>query len=528
MPEIAVAEQARPIAVVDIGSNSIRMVVAQVRPDGSYEVLDRLQRPVRLGHSTFVTGRLSESAMDAAIAILRDYRRVCENYGILHLRAVATSAVREATNNDAFLDRASISADMDVEVIEPAEESRLTVSAVKSDLDGRLDLRDGSALVVEVGGGSALVTVLKDGRIAVSEGYNLGSIRLQEILGTAGEPPDRAADIFRRHIASVVAAMQRTMPLRGARHFIAVGGDARLAAQIVGKPRPGTSLVEIAPEALDGFVRKCARLSPQELARAHGIPFAAAETLTPALIAYLALLKASRCPAMLVTPVSMRDGLLLDLARALGGQEDPETVAGAVQSAQAIGEKYRFDTRHAGQVAAIALKLFDALRGVHRLSVRDRLLLHVAALLHEVGGFVSSRAHHKHSYYLISNSVIAGLRRDELGIVALVARYHRRSGPKSSHPEYMALPRDRRMIVNKLAALLRVADALDRGHEERVKDFTAEVAGQELIVTVPAAEMILEQRALERKADLFEEAYGLKVRIVETGAPPAPPPVEPA
>ena len=528
MPENVAIEQARSVAVIDIGSNSIRMVIAQVKPDGSFETLERVQRPVRLGHSTFVTGRLSEQTMDAAIAVLRDYRRLCENYNIVTLRAVATSAVREATNNDAFLDRAGISADIDVEIIEPAEESRLTVSAVKEEIDGCLNIKDGPAVVVEVGGGSALVTILKEGRIAVSEGYNLGSIRLQEILGTADMPPDRAADIFRRHIASVVTAMQRTMPIRGAKHFIAVGGDARLAAQSAGKVVAEPNIFELPVEALEGFVKKCSRLTPQELARAHGVPFANAETLTPALIAYLALLKASRCPKMLVAHVSMRDGLLLDLARALGGKEDPELVASTVQAAQSIGEKYQYDARHAQHVAEMSLKLFDALKAAHRLSVRDRLLLHVAALLHEVGGFVSSRAHHKHSYYLISNSVIVGLRRDELDMVALMARYHRRSGPKSSHPEYMALPRGQRMVVNKLAALLRVADALDRAHEERVKEFTAEVRGTELLITVPAVEMMLEQRALDRKADLLEEAYGLKARIVEAGPAPTAPSAEPA
>jgi exopolyphosphatase/guanosine-5'-triphosphate,3'-diphosphate pyrophosphatase len=214
--------------------------------------------------------------------------------------------------------------------------------------------------------------------------------------------------------------------------------------------------------------------------------------------------------------VSMRDGLLLDLPSYVTGEQDPALRASIIQSARTIGERYSYEEEHAEQVAELAVRLFDALQDGHGLQPRHRLLLQVAALLHEVGVFVSNRAHHKHSYYLIANAEILGLRREDIGIVAHVARYHRRSMPKTSHLDYMALPPQQRMVVNKLAAILRVADCLDRGHMGRVKDPEIEVQGRELVIYVPGAgDLSLERLALGEKADLMEDIFGLNVRLEE-------------
>jgi exopolyphosphatase/guanosine-5'-triphosphate,3'-diphosphate pyrophosphatase len=210
----------------------------------------------------------------------------------------------------------------------------------------------------------------------------------------------------------------------------------------------------------------------------------------------------------------MRDGLLLELAHEVTGKEDTALLIGVIHSATAIAEKYHVDLDHARNVAAAAVRLFDLFQPDHGLGPRQRLLLRVAALLHEVGGFVSSRAHHKHSEYLIANSEIFGLNRNEITVVSQIARYHRRSVPKSSHPTYMALTRESRVIVNKLAALLRVADALIRGHRRREADIRFQRQGDELVVQMPAGpDLLLEERAVKTKGDLLEDIYGVKIRM---------------
>jgi len=512
-------DSAKPVGVIDIGSNSLRMVVAQVFPDGRTEVLERALRPVRLGHSTFVTGRLSQDAMNAAITILRDYRQILDGYRVEVVRAVATSAVREAANRDAFIDRIARAVGLDVSVIEPTEESMLIVSAVRHAVGNHLDLRRHVTLLAEVGGGSTLLTVLRNGEIAASASYSLGSIRIQEILSLAHEPPERAADLMDHRIANAVELAKKSMDLKAARTFLAIGGDARFAAQAVGKKVSHAELSAVGAAELDGLLGECAPHAVEELTRTYGLAFAEAETLVPALLIYRALLRATSADRMMVSQVSMRDGLLLDLPRYITGQEDPALTESIILSAKTMGAKYRYDVKHAEHVADLAARLFDALQKEHRLKRRYRLLLRVAALLHDVGEFVSNRAHHKHTYYLISNTEIFGLRRDELAIVAHVARYHRRSVPKASHLDYMALPREERMLINKLAAVLRVADALDRGHWQQVRDFDIERRGRDLVIYVKGAvELTLERLAMIDKGDLFEEMFGVKVRLEEEAA----------
>jgi len=519
LPEIRkdLGPEAQTIAAIDVGSNAIRMAVAEVLPDGRVEVLEQLQQGIRLGQDSFRRGRLGGQTLRAAVGILREYRRILDPYRVHHLRAVATSAVREAANADTFLDRSLMSTGLEVELIDTSEESRLTVAAVRRQLGGEAGSKRGLVLVAHVGGGSTLLTVVDRGEIVDSQSLPLGSIRLQEGLLTGGEPAQRAASLMRQQISNVLTATQSALPLDRIQTFVAIGGDARFVAQHTGKPIPADGeMIPVARVQLDKMVRQCERHTTEELARKFGLPFPEAETLNPALLVYQALLEATGVTQFLVSPGSMRDGLLLDLAARVTGREDEALAKGVIRSALAVARKYHVDRRHAQNVADLSAKLFDLLQAEHGLAARHRLLLRAAGLLHEVGGFVSNRSHHKHSYYLIANAEIFGLTRDEHILVAHVARYHRRAVPQPSHLEYVALPRDRRILVNKLAALLRVADALDRAHGQQVRDFQGERRGDEFVITVPGVtDLTLERQAIGQKGDLFEDVFGLRIRLEE-------------
>ncbi len=511
--------EAKTVAAIDLGSNSLRMVIAEVLADGRIEMLERLQRAVRLGQDTFRRGRLGAQSMRAAVDVLRDYKQLLKLYSVERIRAVATSAVREATNADNFLDRIFMATGIHVEVIAPSQESRLTVSAVRRAVGDALGKDQDNVLIADVGGGSTLLTVLDEGKISASQSLRLGSIRLQEMLLTSEEPPARSAGLLKQYIANETSSLQGSLPLDSVRSFVAIGGDARFVARQIGKPTGSTELATVDLAEFDKLVRRCGRHTAEELAKKHDLPFAEAETLNPALLVYQSLLRKTQAEEMIVSHVSMRDGLLLEVARDVTGEEDEVLLESVVHSATAIAEKYRIDLEHARNVADLAVRLFDQLQADHGLGSRHRLLLRVAGLLHEVGGFVSNRAHHKHSYYLISNAEIFGLGPEELVIVAQIARYHRRSPPKRSHVEYMALPRETRVVLSKLAALLRMADALIRGHARRAADFRFQRHRDELTVYLPgAADLLLEQRAVASKGDLFEDIYGIKVHLEEAGS----------
>jgi exopolyphosphatase/guanosine-5'-triphosphate,3'-diphosphate pyrophosphatase len=507
---------AKIVAAIDVGSNALRMVIAEVSSEGQIEILERLQRAVRLGQDTFRRGRLGGQAMRAAVAVLRDYKHLLAVYRAERVRAVATTAVREAVNADTFLDRVFMASGLQLEVIGTSEESRLTVSAVRQAVGGALGVDRNQALITEVGGGSTLLTVLENGEIANSQSLRLGSIRLQEVLSTSDEPPERSADLLRHYIGKVIASTRASLPLKDVRSFVAIGGDARFAARQIGKPTASADLYTVDVGEFDQLVNRCGRCSAEELGNRHGLPFADAETLVPALFVYQSLLHSTGSGQMIVSHVSMRDGLLLELAQHVTGQEDESLAQGVIHSAMALAEKYGADLDHARNVAELSLRLFDELSADHGLGDRERLLLRVAALLHEVGAYVGIAAHHKHSYYLISHSEIFGLNRNEIEIVAHIARYHRRSPPKPSHVGYVSLPRETRVVVNKLAAILRVADALSRGYLHRAHDLRLERQDDDLIIQiVGAGDLTLEQRAMAGKGDLFEDIYGMGIRLEE-------------
>ncbi len=515
---------AQVVAGVDIGSNAIRMVVAEVLPDGSIAVLEQLQQGIRLGQDSFRRGRLSGPTMQAAVEILREYRRILDTYRPRYLRAVATSAVREASNTDMFLDRVLMATGLEVEVIDPAEESRLTVSAVRRHLGAEMRAKRGLLLVAHVGGGSTLLTVLSQGEIVESQSLGLGAIRLREGLLSGSEPPSQVAEILGQQIATILSTMQSGVPLDRIETFVAIGGDARFVARQVGKPlsAEGPFVVERGP--FDKLVRRCTQHPVEKLAGLFGLSFPDAETLSAALLVYQALLDATQASELYVSPVSMRDGLLLDLASRVTGKEDEALAKGIIRSALAVARKYRVDRRHAQSVAELSMRLFDMLQAEHGLTPRHRLLLRAAALLHEVGGFVSNRSHHKHSYYLIANAEVFGLSREEHELVGHVARYHRRAVPQASHLEYAALPRDKRMLVSKLAALLRVADAMDRAHAAQIEEFRCERHGEDFVIVVPGtADLTMERKALSQKGDLFADVFGMKVRLEEDRAPATAP-----
>ncbi len=508
--------ESKIVAAVDVGSNALRMAIAEVLPNGEFEILERLQRAVRLGQDTFRRGRLGGQSMRSAVSVLQDFRQVLRLYDVGPLRAVATSAVREASNADTFLDRVFMAASLQLEVIGTSEESRLTVSAVRRAVGDALEVNRGVSLIADVGGGSTLLTLLEDGDIVSSHGLRLGSIWLQEMLSTSEESPDRSTELLRHHIWNALNTAQTSLPLDRVSSVVAVGGDARFAAREVGIPTDSADLMIVERAGLDRLVRQCQKCTAEELSRRHGLPFAEAETINPALLVYQLLLKRTRAERLIISHVSMRDGLLLELARAATGQEDEGLLKGMIHSAASLAEKYCVDVEHAGAVAEVCVQLFDLLQPDHGLSPRHRLLLRVAAMLHEVGAFINPRSLHKHSYYIIFNAEIFGLNRNETEIVAHTARYHRGGGPKPTHVEYAALPREKRVVINKLAALLRLADALVRGHTETARRLRFEREGDELIVHLPAAvDLLLERRSIAGRGDLFEDVYGMKVRLEE-------------
>jgi exopolyphosphatase/guanosine-5'-triphosphate,3'-diphosphate pyrophosphatase len=511
------------VAVIDIGASAVRLVVAELAPGRRPLVVEELVRGVSLGKDTFSTGRIGSGTMEAALRALEGFKRLMDEHGAARYRAVATSAVREASNSDTFLDRVLVRTGLQVDVIDASEESRLVYLAVRDGLAGHPALTASHALLVEVGGGSADITVLEGDRPKYSGVYALGSVRLRQGLRQWAGDRERRVRLLTRNIGNVVRDIDRDIPMRSAEYMIALGGDVRLAAQEL-VDAPEGRVTEVPRDAFIEFCGRVEKMAEEEIADRFGLSPGDAEALVPALLVYRALLLDTSANGITVPPASLRDGLLADMAKPEGSSPADSLADFSRQvlaSAEALGEKYRHDAVHARAVANLATRLFDELMDEHGLDARDRLLLEVASLLHNIGVFVGLRAHHKHAQYLIQASEIFGLSSDDRAIIANVARYHRRGLPQQSHLPYMALDRTERVRVNKMAALLRIANALDAEHGQKVQDLHLKAVDGVWVLEVQGiGDLAMERLKVEARADLFHDVFGRSLSWRGAGVQP--------
>lgn len=509
------------MAAIDIGSSAIRMDIAEVLEDGTLHMLDALKKGVQLGKDAFTQGALTEESIRAACTVLQDYKRVMDTYGVLRYRAVATSAVRESSNSDRFLDRVLMSTGLDVEIIDGPEENRLTLSAVLESLKGNRPLDAGQTLLVEVGGGSADVTLLSGQEPVQSGTFPLGAIRLRAGIRSDVAGEDRRVRYLSRQISNIITTIRRSFPLKEAANFLAVGGDVRLAGRVITGSAACTGLCIVSRDQFESFVEAVTRSTLDGLVQKYNLSYIDAETLGPALLTYLLLLKQTSAQKVVISDANIRWGIFQDLSPSEEGARRTVLTHQVLSAARSLGRKYQFDENHAERVRALACLLFDELKTEQRLTETHRLYLQVAALLHDIGLFVSARGHHKHSYYLISQSDIFGLRPREREIIANIARYHRRGLPQRSHLPFVSLERDDRTIVSKLAAILRVANALDKEHLQKVEEIRVGREGDQLVLLAQGgADLTMERVALADRSDLFREVFGK--RIVLREAPKKP------
>ena len=497
------------IGVLDMGASAIRLVVAEIDPRRNVRVIEEASRGVQLGRDTFSGGVIRSQTVDAALEALDGFRHIMNGYGVTDIRAVATSAVREARNADMFLDRIQGRTDIRFEIINEAEESRLAYLAVRDALRRHPSFRAARALLIEVGGGSTSLSALRRGHPTRSGVYPLGSVRLRQQLDLRRHTPELQVALLNRYIANVVEEIRVEIPLDRVTHVIAIGGDVRfVAAQLADGDTDG-QVPEISRQRFLDFCSEIERLDEDSLVDRFRLSADQLETLLPALLIYRRLVSETATRSVIVSRASLRAGVLIDVAEPKSRLSAEDFAHQVLASADTLGHRYRFDREHGHHVAMLAVRLFDQLRDEHGLGERDRLLLQVAALLHDVGMYVSLRAHHKHSQYILSSSQIFGLSDDETAIVSNIVRYHRRGLPQDSHLPFIALDRTDRLIVNKLAAILRLVNALDAEHAQKVRDArlvrTATTWALELD---GEGDLTMEQIAATARSDMFAQVYG--------------------
>ena len=506
------------VAVLDMGASAIRLVIAEIAAGQPIRKIEEASRGVLLGRDTFSAGVIRPQTADATFAALDGFRQIIDAYDVRRVWAVATSAVREARNGELFLDRIRGRTGISFEIINEAEESRLVYLAVRDALRGHRALKGAWTLLAEVGGGSTSLTLLRHGQPDRSGVYALGAIRLRQQLDLRRLGHSLQVALLRRAIANVIEEIRLEIPLRRITQMIAIGGDVRLAASHIQDFDGSDGAREIPRDAFLAFCEEVEQLDDESLVTRFSLPAVEAETLVPSLLVYRRLLSETATRRVVVSDASLRAGMLLELLEPGGPLGTKDFEQQVLASAESLGRRFRFDQVHGHHVAMLAARLFDELRDEHGLSDRERLLLQTAALLHDIGMYVSLRAHHKHSQYLLAASQIFGLADDETAVVANVARYHRRAMPQSSHVEYIELDRSDRLVVNKLAAILRVANALDAEHLQKVGNVHLVRAENAWVLELEGTgDLTMEQMAATARSDMFVEVFGRRLVIRPTG-----------
>ncbi|MEP0548371.1 MAG: Ppx/GppA phosphatase family protein [Rhodothermales bacterium] len=507
------------LCVIDIGSNSFHAVVFDAFPDGTFAIVATLKEMVQLGEGGFTTHQLTEAAQARGLAALASIREMADGYGVSDYVACATSAVREAENGGEFIERAREETGIYIRTISGEIEAELIYKAVRH----AVDLAEPS-LLVDIGGGSTEFIVADRDGMHFATSLKLGAARMTEQFVTTDPVEAPEFQALRAHIRRELGPVFRVAHERGVRRVIGSSGTlqnlATLASSSFGE---AGQIFDYVFDAVN--IRRATKLVMRsDRAERLGMPgllekrvdqIVAGATLIDVVLKDLGIKRFE------VSPDALREGIVVDFVERNYKWIKRLAPFRSVRrrSVYDLAIRLRWDEAHARHVTRLALRLFDATEPLHSRGEHARELLEYAAILRDVGYAVSRRSHHKHSLYVIKNADLKGFTPDEIAVIANVARYHRAGLPSERHADYARLDGEQRRLVDELAAILRLANGLDRSHFQNVIHFDAHCEDDRLrLVVQTKADPQLDVWAAGRGAGLFRRTFGLPVRVEVEGA----------
>ncbi len=506
------------LAVIDIGTNSIHMVLAEILPDAGYKILDRFKDMTRLGNGAFATRRLSVDAIARTLEVLKTLVKLARNKGFDRIVAVATSAVREARNGGDFVDLIAEQTGLTVQVISGIEEARLIFLGVRKSIT----LPDGPTVVVDVGGGSVeLIVGNRDGMIH-GKSLKLGAIRLADQFLSKTPPSGAMMRSLEDAVTYQLKAAFESFRTKKFQSLVATSGMASNLSEVIhlrqtGQPLRQNNLATVLLRDVRVLEAELARSSVKARLAIPGLDPKRVDTLLPATVVLRRLLELSGLTEMTLCDKAIREGVIYDFIERHREGLKAENEIPDVRRRNVFGLVRRCQAPeiHSLHVASLALRLFDQTKRVHGLGQQERHWLEYAAVLHDIGYLINPRQHHKHAYYLIKHSDLGGLTADEIEVVANVARYHRRAMPAYNHEGFGSLAPRLKGVVKILAALLRIADGLDRTHFSVVQTVNVKIGKTLVIEAIVSGDAEMELGAAKNRADLFAQVFRRRVQFVE-------------
>lgn len=510
------------LGAIDIGTNSFHLVVAKIHSNKSFTVLTKDKEVVRLGNASNDMKYISDEAMDRGVSVLKRFKLVCNSFEVEKIRAVATSATREALNKNEFINRVRQETGIEIEVISGNEEARLIyLGALQA-----LPIYNEKALVIDIGGGSTEFLIGKKGNIKYANSIKLGAVRMTQKFFSDDKLKKGALEEARLFVKAVITQVARD--IKNEEYDIVVGTSGtitnigfilRADNKFEYEDSINMNKYTYDKAGLDLAVKRILKAeNHNERLKIPGIDPKRADIITAGAIILEQIFEELKLKKIMISNYALREGIIFDTISNHGSDDVSMHLSNVrYKSVVSLGEKMNYDAKHAEQTRSIAVKIFDFLSQEYSLTENDEECLEAACLLHDIGYYISHSQHHKHSYYLIRNSELLGFNENEIELIANVARYHRKSSPKLKHENFVKLSPDVQDKVKKLAGILRLADTLDRSHKSVVSNLAIRLEDKTLVISIWTknnVEPSLEIWGVNLRKDLFETSFGLSVKIV--------------
>jgi exopolyphosphatase/guanosine-5'-triphosphate,3'-diphosphate pyrophosphatase len=499
-------------AAIHVGSEQVSVQVVEYQTLHNIKIIDTASRHVMLGEETFKTGRIGYAAVSEICDLLNGYRRILNEYGVRDYRLVATTAIREAENQQYIIDQIQVKTGFLVEVVDmPQEIFYKYVSLSKTVKEhGLLDGPDG-VLFVDISSGGLGFTLYKNHTLQYQQNIHIGALRIKESFNKTQRESAHFNQALAEYIYSTIEPVEQELVNHKIKYLVLSGLETRLLLKMLGQEQVGR-LSSVSLADFEKLYDQIQTANLPQLMKAFDLTEHKAEIVLPTIVLYKQILSLTEIEEIIIPHDHFMDGITtLHIAEKTKDAWLDTIDKQIVSLARSIGRKYKHDPVHGECVENLSLLLFDRLVRVHGLGKRERLLLKVAAILHDIGKFINLRRHYFYSYRLIISSDILGFSEDEKAVIANIAYYHSKGTPTVADANYGALTKEQRVTTSKLAAIIRLADAIDRSHRTKASVCDISLKTDEIVMTVTAEEDIsLEEWTFADKTDFFEDVYGIR------------------